>query len=148
LNLGQQHDSIYEVVRQIQASSNCLALNFTSIQPEDYIYLLFSFMIAKRGVFTTGPVGSIRADLIKILKLRKQEEIFREEASVENINERCVIVRRGEITILFNFCKEEVEVEGEFGRKKVLYNETEQQVKFGGRFLMAPFNCLVLENTE
>lgn len=56
LSLNQQHESIYEMVKQIQSSSNCLSLHFDSVQPSDYIYLLFTFLISKRGVFTRGPI--------------------------------------------------------------------------------------------
>lgn len=76
LSLDQQHDSLYNVIKQIQASSNCLSLTFNEVQKEDYIYLLFSFIIAKKGVFTRGPITSIKNEMIKILKLRKQEELF------------------------------------------------------------------------
>ena len=72
LSLDQQHEGIYEVVKQIQASSNCLSITFAPTQKEDYIYLLFSFIIAKKGVFTRGPIDSIKSELIKVLKLRKQ----------------------------------------------------------------------------
>lgn len=93
-------------MKQIQASSSCLALNLGSIQLEDYIYLLFTFMIAKKGVFTQGPILNLKNELIKILKLRKQEELFSEEAEVSNISDQCVNVNRGELTIFFNFGKD------------------------------------------
>lgn len=55
LSLRQQHESIYEMVKQIQSSSNCLSLHFDALQPNDHIYLLFAFLVSKRGVFTRGP---------------------------------------------------------------------------------------------
>jgi 1,4-alpha-glucan branching enzyme len=73
LSLSQQHESIYEMVKQIQSSSNCLSLNFKDVQPTEHIYLLFTFLISRKGVFTRGPIGGIREDLKKVLKLRRQE---------------------------------------------------------------------------
>ena len=103
LSLKQQHESIYEMVKQIQSSSNCLSLQLDHLQPSDHIYLLFTFLISKRGVFTRGPIAALREGLRKVLRLRRQEELFSEECEMERIDEDCMVVSRGTNRIVFNF---------------------------------------------
>lgn len=149
LSLDQQHESLYDVVKQIQASSNCLSLTFNEMQKEDYIYILFSFIISKKGVFTRGPIESIKNELIKVLKLRKQEELFREEAEVMRVSDDCVIVKRGDVMFLFNFSKETASVEGEFKDKHVLFSDIEEDSKIGNSEIqLSGYNCLVLEEEK
>lgn len=72
--------------------------------------------------------------------------MFSEEAEVTNISEQCLIVKRGPVTILFNFSKENIAVEGDFIHNKILFNDTEDQIKIEGNSLsMGKLNCLVLE---
>jgi len=71
-------------------------------------------MIAKKGVFTQGPILGLKNELMKILKLRKQEELFSEEAEVSTISEQCVSVNRGQLSIFFNFGKNVHKIEGDF----------------------------------
>lgn len=108
-----------------------MSITFDSVQKEDYIYLLFSFIIAKKGVFTRGSIASIKDELIKILRLRRQEELFSEEAEMMRINDECVMVSRGNRTVLFNFSKEVVSVEGDFRDKQILFSDTEEDSKIG-----------------
>jgi hypothetical protein len=103
LSLSQQHESIYETAKQIHASSNCLSLDFSCMQPQDCTYLLFTFLISKRGVFARGPLRPIAAQLAKALHLRRQEELFNEEALLRRIDSDCVVIQRGQHLFLFNF---------------------------------------------
>lgn len=149
LSLKQQHESIYEMVKQIQSSSNCLSLHFDALQPSDYVYLLFTFLISKRGVFTRGPIEGLREDLKKVLKLRRQEELFQEECEMERIDEDCMVVSRGSNHIVFNFSREktlEIEMPARLEGSKVIFNETEEEVRMaGGRLVIGPLNCLMFE---
>ena len=151
LSLSQQHESIYEMVKQIQSSSNCLSLNFSDIQPTEYIYLLFSFLISRRGVFTRGPIGVLREEVKKVLKLRRQEELFNEECTMERIDEDCMVVSRGNSNIVFNFSQKTLSVAvPALKQRSVLFNETEEAVHEEGegedaRLVMGPLNCIMLE---
>lgn len=105
------------------------------MQKEDYIYLLFSFVISKQGVFTRGPVEAIKPELIKILKLRKQEELFHEETEMLRVSDDCVIVKRGAVMFLFNFSRETASVEGNFKDKHILFSDIEEDSKIGDQLL-------------
>lgn len=160
LSLGQQHESIYSTANQIHASSNCLSLDFSSMHPHDCTYLLFTFLISKRGVFARGPLRPIAAQLTQALKLRKQEELFNEEALLRRIDSDCVVIQRGQHLFLFNFEEKQVEVELPEGKWQTIFNERElgeeegkggqeekEEGKGGqeGRMRVAGNNCIVLE---
>lgn len=42
--------------------------------------MLFTMLIAKKGIFSRGDISGIKKQLIRILKLRKQDELFQEES--------------------------------------------------------------------
>lgn len=65
------------------------------------------------------------------------------------INDECVMISRGSRTVLFNFSKETVSVEGDFKDKQILFSNVEDDSKVGeDRLTITGLNCILLETAE
>lgn len=60
LTLSDKHCLLFASAKQIHSQSNCLSVDFRKFDRKDYIYLLFAFLISRKGLFTRGPFDNIR----------------------------------------------------------------------------------------
>lgn len=144
--LNQKHCDIYDAAQQIHCKSNCLAVSFDQFDKKDHLYLLFAFLISKKGVFSKGNFIPIKEELQKVLKLRKQEELFSEECKLIRMDETCMIVKRGKQLILCNFSETDITIEVKNAKQaEVLFNDKEQELNISeNKVIVASKNCLLL----
>jgi hypothetical protein len=103
--LSQNHQTLIELVQDINTKSNCLAINFNDYDESHLLNMMFVILLSHKGVFSTGNFSKIQGELRKVLKLRSQDKLFEHKVSEIKLSsdDTVVKVRRGVSIIVFNF---------------------------------------------
>lgn len=103
---SESHKQLKQKFDNILGSSNCVPINLNNLNKKHLLNFIFGVLVSQKGVFCKGKIEQHGQILKKILRVRKQYELFNTPAQIITITDKMIYLMRGRTHIVFNFSNE------------------------------------------